>query len=537
MGKRVRPLLIYYGGHSVSMGKMISTLMQSIDSVFQRGETWKMLLLILAFASGLRLFLLISPEVIHNDGIEYLNHAKKIVSGDWSGGRVPPLYPALIAFFYSLMGNYELAGILVSAVFGSLIIFPVFYLGRELFNDKIGVLSALLASVHPFLFISSGSVLTESTYRFFLTVSVLFGWKAFSKCVFFDILLFSLFTTFAYLTKPEAIGILLVFSLWALWIHPPGGKRGWKKRAGIALIALFGFLIFASPYLIKVRMETGKWGISQKVVISIGSFSEEEGVPSIDEIRRRREFSLISLLTDPLTAFGKAVRGMVTSLYKFQQVFNPLLFLFAFLGWVFLLRKKNGFSLKGNLFVFMHLVFFFGLVFPFFWITRRYTSQMIALSIPWAAAGCLGFLEYFAQQFKKENVRKNIPVFFLILLVIGLFAQGRMIHGREHRLVQREVGWWMKENLDQGAKMMSRMPQEAFYAELPWVRMPQAGYEEILGEARGKGIQYLVIDEEIETYSPHFLEKSKEGELIRLFDLKKKDRHLMVFKIVNPSEK
>lgn len=537
MGKRVRTLLIYYGGHSVSMGKMISTLMQSIDSAFKRGEAWKMLLLILVFASGLRLFLLISPEVIHNDGIEYLNHAKRIVSGDWSGGRVPPLYPALIAFFYSLMGNYEFAGILVSTVFGSLIVLPVFYLGRELFNDKIGVLSALLASVHPFLFISSGSVLTESTYRFFLTASVLFGWKAFSKGVFYHILLFSLFTTFAYFTKPEAIGILLVFFLWVLWIHPPAGKRRWKKRTGIVLIALFSFLVFASPYLIKIRTETGKWGISQKIVISIGSFLEKEGVPSIDDIRRRKEFPLISLLTDPLTALGKAGIGMVTSMYKFQQVFNPLLFLFAVLGWVFLLKKKNVFSLKGNLFVFMHLVFFFGLVFPFFWMTRRYTSQMIAVSIPWSAAGCLGVLEWFSQRFKKESLRERIPLFFLILLVIGLFAQGRMIHGREHRLVQREVGWWMKENLDQGAKMMSRMPQEAFYAELPWVRMPQAGYEEILREAREKGIQYLVIDEEIETYSPHFLEKSKEGELIRLFDLKKKDRHMMVFQIVNKSGK
>jgi 4-amino-4-deoxy-L-arabinose transferase-like glycosyltransferase len=516
------------------MRKMFSSLMRFMDSAFQKGEAWKMLLLILAFASGLRLFLLISPEVIHNDGIEYLNHAKRIFSGDWSGGRVPPLYPALIAFAYPLMGNYELAGILISTVFGSLIVLPVFYLGRELFNDKIGVLSALFASVHPFLFISSGSVLTESTYRFFLTTSVLFGWKAFSKSVSYHILLFSLFTTFAYLTKPEAIGILFIFSLWVLWINPPSGKRHWKKRVGIILVALFGFLVFASPYLMKIRMETGKWGISQKIVISIGSFSEEEGVPSIDEIRRRKEFPLISLLVDPFTAIRKAGAGMVASLYKFQQVFNPLLSLFAILGWVFLLRGRNGFSIKGNLFLFMHFVFFFGLVFPFFWITRRYTSQMIALSIPWAAAGCLGFLEWFAQRFKKENVQKSIPVFFLILLVIGLFAQGRMIHGREHRLIQREMGLWMKENLDREAKMMSRMPQEAFYAELPWVRMPQGSYEGILEKAREKKIQYLVIDEEIETHSPHFLEKSKEGDLIRLFDLKKKDQHLMVFQIVDP---
>ncbi len=513
------------------MRGMMSTLTQSIDSAFQKGEAWKMLLLILVFASGLRFFLLISPEVIHNDGIEYLNHAKRIASGDWSGGRVPPLYPALIAFFYSFTGIDELAGILVSALFGSLIVLPVFYLGRALFNDKIGILSALLTSVHPLLFVSSGSVLTESTYRFLLTASVLFGWWAFAGGAFHCILLFSLFTTFAYLTKPEAIGILFIFSLWVLSLHPPAGKRSWKKRAGILLVALFGFIAFASPYLVKIRMETGKWGISQKIVISIGSLAEEEGVPSIDEIRRRKEFPLVSILTDPFTALRKAGLGLFASFYKFQQVFHPLLFLFAVLGWVFLLRGRNDFSIKGNLFLVMHFVFFFALVFPFFWITRRYTSQMIALSIPWAAAGCLWFLGWLSQRFKKEQVQRNIPAFFLIFLVIGLLVQGSFLHRREHRLIQRDVGRWMKENLDRDVRMMSRMPQEAFYAELPWVRIPDAGYGEILREAREKGIRYLVVDEEIESYSPGFWEQFKGGGLIRIYDWEKKGRRMSVFEI------
>lgn len=512
----------------------IKTLTQSVDSPLQEGETWKCLLLILAFASVLRLFLLISPEVIHNDGIEYLNHAKRIASGDWSGGRVPPLYPALIAFFRLFTGNYELAGILVSALFGSLIVLPVFSLGKELFNEKIGLLAALLASVHPFLLSSSGSVLTESAYRFWVTASVLFGWRAFSRGVRNQVLLLSLFATLAYLTKPEAIGLLFIFSLWALSVHPSAGKRSWKRKIGILLLAFSGFLVFASPYLVKIRMETGKWGISQKIVISIGSIADEEGVPSIDEIRRRKEFPLVSLLRDPFTAFKKAGLGLFASFYKFQQVFHPLLFLFALLGWVFLFKRRGAVSIKGHLFIVMHFVFFFGLVFPFFWITRRYTSQMIALALPWAAAGCLGFLGWFSGRFKSEGARRKIPALFLLLLVAGLTVQGGFLQRREHRFIQREVGRWMKENLKPQAKMMSRMPQEAFYAELPWTRIPDAGYEELLKEAREKGIRYLVIDEEIETYSPGFWEKFKGGGLIRIFDLEKKGRRMTVFEITDP---
>jgi len=516
------------------MKDMMTTLMHSIDSTFQRGEAWKMLLGILVFATGLRFFLLVSPEVVFNDSIEYLNHAKRIASGDWSGGRVPPFYPGLIAFFSWFTGNFELAGILVSALFGSLLILPVFHLGKELFNERIGIFAALLTSVHPLFYIYSGSVLTESTYYFLLTTSVLFGWRAFRDGLFYHIVLFSFFATLAYLTKPEAIGILSVFSLWVLFVHPPSRKRPWVKRAGILLLALFSFLVFASPYLIKIRMETGRWGISQKIVISIGLPSEEQEVLPIDEIRRRKEFPLISLLTDPLTALRKAGAGLFTSLYKFQQVLTPLLFLFAVFGWIYLLKGKRDYSLKGSLFVLLHLLFFFGMVLSFFFVTRRHTSQMVPLSIPWAAAGCLGFLGWLSQRFKKEQVRKNFPTYFIILLVIGLFVQGSVLHKREHRQIQREVGWWMKGNLDREAKVMSRMPQEAFYAELPWVRTPRADYEEILKEARDKGIRYLVVDEEIEKHSPGFWEKSKRGELIRIFDFEKKNRHMTVFEIKDP---
>ena len=148
----------------------------------------KTLMLILAFAFVLRIFLIIIPEVIHNDGIEYIRHAKQISSGDWSGGKSPPLYPSLIALVQMITQDYEMAGIWVSVIFGTLIVLPIFYLGRSIFDEKVGFLSALFATVHPSLNISSGSVLTESTYHFFLATSVLFSWNAFSKGKFYHLL-------------------------------------------------------------------------------------------------------------------------------------------------------------------------------------------------------------------------------------------------------------------------------------------------------------------------------------------------------------
>ncbi len=492
------------------------------------------LLFTLVIAFVLRLFLVFYPEVIRNDGIEYIRYARQILSGDWTGGKAPPLYPLLIALFHFFSPNDELAGIWVSVVMGTLIVLPVFYLGKEIFNEKVGMLSALLAAVHPFLYPSSGSVLTESTYYFLLTTSILFGWKAFHKGKFYHSILFSFFTTLTYLTRPEAIAFLLIHSAWVLGAPPPQEKRSWRARAGIVLLALLGFLVFASPYLIKIRMETGKWGISQKVSISIGSFQEEEGVPSIDEIRRRREFPLISLLKDPLHAFVKMGTGIFASIYKFQQGFHPFLFFLAILGFIFIWKKKSLLNLKGTFYLLSYIVFYFGFVLPFFWITRRYTSQMIPIALPWAAFGLLMAVQWVDQRWKGTVSKIRLEPLLILLILIGLAVQGKMIHGRDYRFIQRETGRWMKENVSKEGKIMSSWPQEAFYADRQWVHMPSKSYDVILSEARSQGVRYLVTDEKIEEDLPGFLGKIKKEDLIFIKDLKRDHRRMRVFEIVTP---
>ena len=86
--------------------------------------------------------------------------------------------------------------------------------------------------------------------------------------------------------------------------------------------------------------------------------------------------------------------------------------------------------------------------------------------------------------------------------------------------------------------MMSRLPQEAFYADLPWIGIPVKSYEEILSEARSKGVRYLIIDRSIEKDSPGFSEKIKKEDLILLKEFQdNKDRRMVVFEILYPEKK
>lgn len=499
-----------------------------------RFQTGHILILILFIAFALRLVLVFHPEVIHNDGMEYIRHANEILAGNWTAGASGPVYPALIAFAYTFTNNFELAGIWVSVIFGMLLVIPVFYLGKEIFNERVGVVSGLVAAVHPFLYTHSGSVLTESTYHFFIATSVLFGWLSFNRGRFYDVLLFSLFTSLSFLTRPEAIGFLFVFSFWVLLFNPLRERRHWMRRIAMILLAILAFLAFSSPYLIQIRKETGKWSISKKVNVTIGSLSEMKKMTSLDESPFRREgLPLLSLIKDPLSQLVRVGTGLLKSFYAFQQAFNPILSFFAVIGWIGIIRNRSLYSLKTNFYILTYHFFFFGFVFSIFFIAKRYSSHMISISIPWAAFGFVMFLEWVRPRWKFGKTPKKMSTILLPIFLIALFIQGMMTHIRDHRTIQKEAGLWMKENLPRGVDIMSRWPQEAFYGEMKrWAKMPEGSYEEVLGVARSKGIQYLVLDEGIEKERPGFWGQIKEKDLILLKDLKMKDRRVAIFKII-----
>ena len=496
-----------------------------------RRRIQKILFLLLAIAFILRIFLVIFPEVIYSDGTEYIRYAKQLLSGNWGGSKAPPVYPVLIALASRWIPNFELAGIWVSVIFGTLAVIPVFYLGKRIFNEKVGILSALFAMVHPFLYLSSGSVLTEAVYHFLLPTAVLLGWEAFCGGRLLNILLFSLFTALAYLTRPEAIGYLFVFGFWVLFIPPPQGKRKGFKRVGIAVLAILCFLIFSSPYLYQLREETGRWEISKKFSISMGSLSDEERTP-IESFTRTKKITLVSFLKEPFTVLKRVVLGWFQALYKFQLGFHPLLFVLAVLGFVWSMRRLP--SKKGSLYLLSYFIFYFGLLLPFFWIVRRYTSLISTLALPWASLGFISLTEWITPRLKEGRWKKEFPVLFLLFVLIVIFIQGRVVHGRDHRFIQREIGLWMKDRLSEKGRIMSRLPQEAFYAEMPWVRMPEKSYEEIIEAARSQGIRYLIVDEKVRDLSV-FSEKAGEKELIRIRDWKKKKQWSILFEVWPPA--
>jgi 4-amino-4-deoxy-L-arabinose transferase-like glycosyltransferase len=496
---------------------------------------WPFFALLVACIFRLPIFFI--SGVIHNDSYEYIRAATSMLQGDWTGGVAPPVYSFLIMVVNSFVGNYELSGVMVSWIFGVLVVIPVYFLTKRVFDERVGRFSSLLAAVQPTLYFYSGSVLSDSTYYFFLVLSAYVGWLAFEKGRFVLVALFSLSTTIAYLIRPEAIGFIFIFSVWALFVNPPHEKRPLFRRIVLAGMAAVCFIIFSSPYLIALRQEFGRWEISRKASISLVAPDENTGKDATSEqstrpgsisAAKKKKISLSLFVNEPLEMFKRLSTGFVQVLFKYQQALNPILFLLAIIG---LIRRREDKTLwRIDLYLLSYCFFFFVLVLPFFWITKRHTSHLVLVALPWAAYGIVRVASFVRMKAKIGFLRDHGATLFLILVMAILFTEGFVdrVNSRKHRMIRKEAGVWMRENLPKGP-VISRLPHEAFYGDMDWVNVQDYSYDNLLRKANDKNARYLVVDEDVAASKNDFVHILKEQSFDLVYVKQKKDQKIFVF--------
>jgi len=215
-----------------------------------------------------RLYLVLTAKGIDPDGTVYLSAANDFLKGDFLkafSNVFPPFYPFLTALLSPLAGDVELAGRIVSLIFGTLTLLPVYYLGRRLFGEKITIFSIFLLIFHPYLAEFSGSVLSESVYTFLVALGVLVGWKGLDSKSWSLMFLLGILLGLAYLTRPEGLGFVALFLLWIFFSEGLRFWQGFRIKWFMALSLVVGISIFAIPYILFLHQVTGKWILSQKI--------------------------------------------------------------------------------------------------------------------------------------------------------------------------------------------------------------------------------------------------------------------------------
>lgn len=423
------------------------------------------------------------------DSTSYLWLARSIHEGHglrlWPGAPAhtwfQPLYSWLISLVYPLFGNFETAGYFISALFGSLLIIPVFLLTRFLFSRDAAFLAAAMVVFNYRMLEASTLVLTEMTYAFFWFSGIYFGFiiLAGGQRKAYHFLLCGALLGIASLLRTESnfdFLIVLAFLL-AIYARQFFVKVPVESRIKLPDIAFFvtPFIVILAPYCYYLFQEMGTFTITGRTVRSVFVVMESENEQY--EFYNESPFSIA--LHRPVETLGRIVRNDDYILRKLSiWAFHPVI------------TVLMGFGFWGNKWSRVHAwrmllvaVFLFFPWFTYYGITgilNRYYTNSIVWSLILAANGIIFLYEWFAGSDAFQGLRNRFPrlsakrsVYAICLAIIFLLYirpftyPVKLGHFPEHgdQVKDYEIGKWIRTNLKlDDAGVLCASPRIAYYA-------------------------------------------------------------------------
>ena len=156
--------------------------MQSLSWI----ERNKVILILLICCVGFFLrFYDLGGESYWFDEIMSLHFSQKdlvsILNPPWYETHIPPLYYILLHFWIRLFGTSKFAIRSLSAIFGSLSIFVLYKLGKNLFNVKIAIYSSFILAVSIFHIYFSQEARMYSLLTLTTLISIFFFLKSLNE--------------------------------------------------------------------------------------------------------------------------------------------------------------------------------------------------------------------------------------------------------------------------------------------------------------------------------------------------------------------
>jgi len=501
-------------------------MVNKIIIFFKNLNERQILLILIGATFGLRLYAVLMAKGIANDSAAYGFMARDFFKGDFIKGLSSPLhpfYPFLISLVSPDTGHVEIAGRIISLVFGTLTLIPVYYLAREIVGQKGAIFSGFFYSFHPYLVTYSGMLLSEAAYWGLLVFSVFFFWTGLKRGSGFKLIISGSLLAIAYLTRPEGIGYLSVFLMWVFFYE--GYKKRWFKKCYLVGSLILPFLVLTIPYLIHLHRETGQWVISRKAVEVQRMFIE--GDRAEDNNPTRENVEGVESRKGDWRIFGigkNIIQYIPFTTYHYLRAYHFALWVFLLFGLIRVRQKEH----KGEFFIASLVLFHLLSLSTFTNSTIRYSIPLIPLSLFWAGGGVLELWRFIS---KIKVSKPEIWIsFFLALALIVQLAQG-LRPERKHREEQKIGGIWLKENTPRDSIIMSNSPQEAFYADRGFVLIPEEVfilekpedlYPKMIQYARGKGVKYILTDKNTSEMVPGFIESIQPIDLKEIFKFKEK---------------
>ncbi|HBC76533.1 MAG TPA: hypothetical protein DC017_17110 [Candidatus Wallbacteria bacterium] len=459
------------------------------------------LLALVAF--GIRLYFLQFYEVISADGISYISIAKDFITGRGlaAATHYPPFYPILLGLASTVYHDFEAAGLAVSVIMGSLLVIPVYLLGLEFFDRRVGFAAAVLAVSWPALRYWSTAVMTQGTYITLLLLGVYCLWLAYKKGGFGPGILAGAFFAGAHLTRSEgvlvlaaAIAVLVIFTI--INKLPPA-------KLLYVLLSVAVFFLLCSPYLVMLHELTGKWQLTGKSKIAIAdALSEYLGRPDIKHDPSFKEIGYLDLFR----MYPDYIRSnYLKNLAACWQQMLP------YYGWVLAaLGCLMGGIAREKLAQRAYLLSTFAplaVIIVFFFIGPEYTQPYLPVLFLFIGNGLCRTADWAVGMAKGVPRRYTAWLGYAPLCLVLLYAAWNVVRevpadrdvpyhfSRDGgRLDDKRVGLRLAKLLPKDAVLMTRSGRVGFYSGRSYTTPPQTDYAGMVAFAAKSKVDYLIAD-------------------------------------------
>jgi 4-amino-4-deoxy-L-arabinose transferase-like glycosyltransferase len=231
-------------------------------------NTKKILIIIFVVSLSVRLFFGIyifnkEGTAKFSDDWEYINFANNIrqngIFSPYEASLVGPAFPLIISMSFMIFGEVFLPVIILNALVSSFLCILIFSIGRELFNERVGICASLWSIFYVLFIRYTPHVLKENwlAFLFPLVILLIFKETKRDKISLYFLLLLSILYSFLIHMDERYFAYLPIFVSGFVFLD----KKSWKM--GIFKFTLFFLMliIFMAPWLIR------NYNVYNKIVI------------------------------------------------------------------------------------------------------------------------------------------------------------------------------------------------------------------------------------------------------------------------------
>lgn len=484
-------------------------------------------------ALSARLVLFFQKVTIDNDGIAYGLAGKNLIeSGRYEAFGYPqliypPVYPMAIGITDLFFNDLLFSGRLVSLIFGMLLVYMLYILGKKLYSKEAGLFASFFAATNYSLIIYSQETQSESMYLFFILLVFYFYMIIAKRYEHRLAIVLGSLISISYLIRPE--GVLFLILPFLLLVQRKKAADSRKILLGFFL-TVFSFFAVSAPYVYFLYRHTGKISLTEKAssniihgVIFDGTNKErlsdeealyyeksiayyDEDTNTIKEAPQFREIDLArSILEDPGKFFSKYIKGIRSEIIVLLADHSAnLILLPLFLTLVYFIKSEKD---RKNIGIMSLIAFLYIVILPVFHIESRYLLQVLVFLILLSSFGYAMRKDFKLNIMKLELpgkvflsfMRTMILFFVLMQFIFSMAFFYLFVRSEDYPWEYKFVGEFIKKDhvAGENAVIMSRnKDMVSYYAgiEKSGVAIPYTGADNIIKFAKANKVDYIVID-------------------------------------------